>query len=122
MRVLESGSAVLNALSRADIRVLAETVFFEAGHHPQNQPIEGPLSQTDVEISLYQSDRIEVEIAESREPTVLVVTNSYSPYWIGLIDGVETPVFPADHAFWGVFVPAGAKKVVFEYRPPYRLR
>ena len=52
MRVLESGSAVLNALSRADIRVLAETVFFEAGHHPQNQPIEGPLSQTDVEISL----------------------------------------------------------------------
>ena len=60
-----------------------------------------------------------MEVSNSQNPTIAIVTNSFSPYWRCRIDGVETTTVPADHAFWGIYIPSGAKKLVFDYRPPY---
>lgn len=49
---------------------------------------------------------------------VLVLRDAYDPGWRAWVDGRETPVFPADYIFRGVFVEAGAHRVRFEFHPP----
>lgn len=49
---------------------------------------------------------------------VLVLRDAYDPGWKAWVDGRETPVFPADYLFRGVFVDAGTHRVRFEYYPP----
>ncbi len=51
---------------------------------------------------------------------MLVVTNSYSPYWEARVDGKPQPVLPVDHAFQGVYLPAGTHVVELAYRAPGR--
>lgn len=42
--------------------------------------------------------------------------------WKCKVDGEETEIFPAYHAFWGVSLEEnGTEEAVFEYCPPYRI-
>jgi len=45
----------------------------------------------------------------------LVLTDPYYPAWKARIDNQLTKIYPADHVFRSVLVPAGEHKVVFEY-------
>jgi hypothetical protein len=51
-------------------------------------------------------------------PALLVVTDSYDPGWRAWIDGTPAPIYPANVAFRGVFVPAGTHTVEMTYSPP----
>ncbi len=53
--------------------------------------------------------------AEAASPAVLILTDSYYPAWSATIDGTQTAVFPANHMFRGVEVPAGTHEIVFSY-------
>ena len=53
---------------------------------------------------------------------MLVNAISYNPFWKAWIDGRPAKVFPVDHTFQGIVLPAGRHRVVFEYDPPYALR
>ena len=121
VQVLNSGDEVLDRLGVADGETLSHTVFLEKTNLPLGFSEGTQLSQADIKMRTYQSDHIEMDVFNSQGPTVLVVTNSFSPYWRCRVDGVETTIVPADHAFWGIYIPKGAKEVVFDYRPPYRL-
>lgn len=50
-------------------------------------------------------------------PSLLVLTATHYPGWIVTVDGRAVPIYPADVAFRGVFVPAGRHVVEFAYRP-----
>ena len=65
-----------------------------------------------------QSDLLILDV-QSAGRSVLVVTNSYSPYWNAYVDGVETAVFPTYHTFWGIEVDLGDHRVEWRYEPPY---
>ena len=120
LRVLESGGAVLDALATAGIEDLRRTAFVERAVLPPRLTEDVRLSSGTVRLRHYEADRIRLSL-DMNGASILIVTNSYSPYWRALVDGVETPLFPADHAFWGIYLPQDAKTVELLYDPPYRL-
>ena len=120
LRVLESGAAVLDALAAADLDDLRRTAFVERALLLPPLSEDMRLSSGTIGLTLYEADRIRLSL-DMRGASVLIGTNSYSPFWRAFVDGVETPLFPADHAFWGIYLPQGAKTVELLYNPPYRL-
>lgn len=51
-------------------------------------------------------------------PGWLVVREAYASGWRAWVDGAPAEIVPADVAFRGVHVPAGARRVRFEYETP----
>jgi len=120
LRLFKTDQDVLDALGIANLKELAHTGFINKADLPPGFDPSIRLGIKSAIISQYSGDRIVVDFAASAQPTLLIVTNTYSPYWQGLVDGIKTPIFPLDHAFWGVVIPADAKQIIFQYRAPYR--
>ncbi|MBL6933359.1 MAG: YfhO family protein [Rhodospirillales bacterium] len=118
LRTFDNGEKVLDAVAAASLGELASTLFTEKGLIPKRINPNTPLYKSGVQVDRYDNNEIVLTI-KSKGTTALIATNAYSPFWKATVDGVPTIMFPADHAFWGVFLPAGAKKVVFRYQPPY---
>ncbi len=53
---------------------------------------------------------------EAPDPQILFVSNNWLPYWKATIDGEDTPLLRANHAFQAVPVPAGTHDVSIRYR------
>jgi len=54
---------------------------------------------------------------ENDTPGVLVLSQTFYPGWKAFVDGMQTPVFPANHALTGIAVDAGFHDVVFTFDP-----
>ncbi|MDE2361808.1 MAG: hypothetical protein KGM42_03945 [Hyphomicrobiales bacterium] len=67
-------------------------------------------------IVAWRPDRIEIDV-ETHSPAILTLHDPWYPGWQAEVDGVRRPVLRTDVLFRGVELPAGAKKVVFAYRP-----
>ena len=72
-------------------------------------------SASHVAIVVYENARVVLQ-AETGEPALLVLTDSYDPEWLATINGEHVTVYPADGLFRGVFLPAGKSEVIFRYR------
>lgn len=117
-RVFEDSEQLLSALAAAGREELVSTAFLDAAS-ARALPLDRLGTQPgSVRLVRYTADRIELEV-EAASPSILVVTDSYSPYWHARLDGAETPLFAADHAFQGILVDAGRHAVVLQYRPAY---
>ena len=92
LRVLESGGAVLDTLASADLDDLRRTAFVERAVLPPILSEYVHLSSGAVHLNLYEADRIRLSLDMS-VASVLIVINSYSPFWRTLMDDVETPCF-----------------------------
>jgi hypothetical protein len=55
--------------------------------------------------------------ATTDAPAWLVLTDTWFPGWRARVDGVETPVLRADHAFRAVALPPGRHDVEFTFMP-----
>ncbi len=73
-----------------------------------------------VELKSYQSDKI-ILSTQTNGKTVLVISNSYSKYWLACVNGKLKSVFPFYRAFQGIILEAGHNNVVLEYVPPYKI-
>lgn len=119
LRTFETGEQVLAAMGTASRDELRNNLFVERSLLPAHTDTSTTLDRASVRVNEYENDRIVLDI-NSDAPSILIVTNSYSPFWTAEIDGQPAEIFPADHAFWGVFLPAGAKQVTFGYQPPQK--
>lgn len=116
-RFLGGDKAVFEALRSAGARSLQSEVLLSDDF----APVVGrsPLSQGKVAIAKYLPDRIELSL-DTPGPALLVVSNTFSPYWRCEADGVPKRIMPAYGVFWAVHLDAPARRVVFRYEPPYK--
>ena len=71
-------------------------------------------------IEKYSDDNIRLALGAARsKPSLLIVSNTYSPFWKAMIDGQPAQIVRAYHTFWAIEIPAAAKYIDFMYRPPY---
>ena len=106
--------------TNAAASLFARTVFVDAKY---KNTLSGQFSQFadgNIETKLYSPDKIILDVS-SKGQSMLVVTNSFSPYWKVKVNGVEGHIIPVDLTFWGVVVPAGEYTVEFSYKPPYAI-
>jgi hypothetical protein len=80
---------------------------------PASAPSEPPV----VEFTLRRANTMQLEVA-TEAPGVLVLTETYAPGWRATLDNQPTPIYPANHAFRAVVVPAGTHSITFTYAPP----
>ena len=105
---------LLRAVREAGREKLATTAFVERGACPGLPEAGGG----GVEVRRYSADRIDLHTTAAA-PSLLVILNSFSPFWTARVDGVPAPVVPVDHAFQGVVVGAGTREVTLDYSPSY---
>ena len=74
------------------------------------------VSEGEAQIVRYTPNVVEIE-THSEQPGVLVLTDTYDPYWKITIDGQPADLLRVDTALRGVCVAAGVHQVRFEYRP-----
>lgn len=109
----EGAEGVFRAMGKAGRDGLGATAFVERGECPGLSGGGGG-----VEVLRCGADRIELRTTAGAA-SLLVIANSFSPFWTARVDGAPARVIPADHAFQGVMVGPGTHGVVLEYRPPY---
>ena len=120
--VYETRASALDAMVQLSTKELQRTVVLAKEDARTDFDLDEKFT-TDgsIRIQSYGAERIELEVT-GRGPSLLVATNSFSPYWTCRVDGVPTPVIPAYTTFWAVRLPEAARSVVFSYEPPYRFR
>ena len=64
----------------------------------------------------WRADRVEIAV-DASAPSILSLRDLWYPGWEVEVDGVRKPMLRTDVLFRGVELPAGARKVVFTYRP-----
>lgn len=118
---LEGRDSALDAIASSSLDGLRKNVFVDKQDLPEGLDAGVVYSgKGEVSIENYGADKIDIGVNLNGD-SLLVVANSYSPYWKVFIDGKEAELFPAYVALWGVVLPGDAKTVSFRYDPPYRV-
>jgi len=76
----------------------------------------GCAGQGHAAVRVYEEQRVVIE-ADARRDSVLVLTDSWYPGWGATVNGEESPVLVAGHAFRGIPLAAGRHTVELRYRP-----
>jgi hypothetical protein len=88
------------------------------GHPPPEAPaVTAPASEDVQLVDGSDPDRVEL-VAPLASPGWVVLADTFYPGWSATIDGVATPIHPADLLFRAVFVPAGTHRILFRYEAP----
>lgn len=93
----------------------ARTALLEAPP-PAGLPAPAAESPGTAEIAHYAAHEVRVVI-DARHESILVLTDAFYPGWRAVRDGAAVDLFPVNHTFRGVIVPAGRSEVVFRFRP-----
>lgn len=64
----------------------------------------------------YQPNSVKVK-TETTTDEILVLADQYEEGWKAQIDGIDTPISPANLIFRAVKIPSGSHEVIFRYHP-----
>ncbi len=123
VEVCATRDALVDRLVASDFRP-ARTALVEA---PLGVPLgAAPIGDADRARVVSRGAHEVVVDVQCREPSLLVLTDTYYPGWQATLAGPagerSLDIVPTDLAFRGVVVPAGEQRVVFRYRPvPFRV-
>lgn len=119
VRLFQNHDEMLKAMAGAGLDELRHNAFLVWPHNAERPPPKPGNKSANFSLVSYQSDTIILDV-ETDGRSFLVATNSYSPYWKAYVNGVETEILPAYHAFWGIEVGRGRHRVEWRYEPPYK--
>lgn len=119
IRIFENASELLDSLSRADLVALRNFAFAETQSIRKRDADRLGFKYGNITLREYSPDRILFDV-NLTGPAILIITNSYSPYWKCRTDDTVCSVFPVDGTFCGVYLNGGKMNVTLEYQPPYR--
>ena len=115
VRVSKDVASTLAILQDPDFDLRSEIVL--AAQPPAGWETAGAASpEASAEITRYEPNRVTIR-ASTSDNAFLFLSDSYAPGWRGYIDGAETEVYQADHAFRAVYLPSGQHTVEFAYQP-----
>ncbi|MDA0991007.1 MAG: YfhO family protein, partial [Verrucomicrobia bacterium] len=118
VQAFDDTKQLLDAISASSVDQLRTQLFVKKTVIPKELEGADSLGIAKIKLDAYTSDEIRLTV-KSDKPSVLIISNAYSPFWKARIDERDAQIFPAYHAFWGLYVPAGSKQIVFHYEPPY---
>jgi hypothetical protein len=77
-----------------------------------------PIAKS-IEITAWKKimDGFDISV-EAPNGGLVVINNSYLPFWSAYVDGVPTQIFPANGIHMGIPIPAGAKSLRVKYERP----
>ncbi len=123
VRLFSSDDEMLQGLVNADYHTLRKVAFLS------NEEVDVDYAKNDmqdldevlekIEIKKYTQDEIEL-LVESDGPSMLIISNVYSPFWKIYINGKQERVLHAYHAYMGVLLKSQNNDVVLRYEPPYK--
>lgn len=116
-QAVRDGGTALSAMASVGAAALARTAYVETEDAILDAPPAATPRTPVVRMLGYAADAMTLE-TDTTHRGVLVITQSYSRYWMAEINGVPARVFPVDHAFQGLVVPAGTSRVLLRYQPP----
>jgi hypothetical protein len=119
IRLYADSATLLKDLSEASYDDLMATAFLLQDDVALRADLFG--SGGELEITEYAADAIRLTV-DSHSTSILIVTNSYSPFWTAWIDEREADPFPVDQAFQGLLVEEGSHQILLAYSPPYAVR
>ncbi len=102
----EAGKSLLSSLGHEKKVIMEEPTPAEVKKYSSGQ----------VQSISMDLDRLRLEVNSEGE-AALVIANTYFPGWKAFLDGEETRIYPADHAFQGVIIPGGGHILELRYRP-----
>jgi hypothetical protein len=73
--------------------------------------------KSQVNVTDYRLNSVDVAI-ETAAAGLLVLSDAYYPGWEAQLDGQPAPIYKTNSVMRGVFVPAGAHHIRFQYDPP----
>ncbi len=91
---------------------LDEIVFVE----PSAIPLPQGLPAGKARILAYRNTRVEIAV-EAPEGGLLLLCDTWHPWWFASVDGRNARVLRADGIFRAVVLPRGAQRVVFRFEP-----
>lgn len=112
-----TGRAVLDRLAASERTALAMTGVIEeidAGALGGRQSFDVGT----VKLTSYTPDMIELELDNPRVG-LLVIANTWNPYWRAEVDGQPRELFRVNHAQFGLLTHGGERRVTLRYSPPY---
>lgn len=75
-----------------------------------------PDARNDVSIVSGHTNGMDLAV-ENAGPGVLVISQTFYPGWVAVVDGKDTPIVPADYALVGIPLSGGTHAVKLEFRP-----
>ena len=103
------------AFSRTDMRTVA---FVAQDDLPRAIPTgERDISENEVTNVAYEANAVTIDVRAPHDG-ILVVSDTYLPGWRVFSEGTELTLFRVNGKFRGVLVPAGAKRLTFQYSAP----
>lgn len=99
---------------------LARTAVFAEEHRAAFAGRAPGTGTGTIAVGTYSPDRIVLEVTAD-SPRVLVLSNTFSPFWRATVDGARRTILPAYGTFWGLPLAPGRHTVTFRYAPPYAL-
>lgn len=110
--VFAAAAETLRALAGPDFNPRAQ-VFLR----PEDRRIVSVTNTSSAQVRgvKYSAHGIEAQV-EAASPTLVFVAQSHHPAWRAYINGSETPLLRANHAFQALAVPAGRHQVRIVYR------
>jgi hypothetical protein len=118
-RVVERSFENAAALLRApgfDPRAMAAIEPSTDQPFPLKSLTDGAGFQADLRFTEYSANHLALE-ASSDRPALLVLSDAWYPGWEARLDGARVPIYIADVAFRGVFLPPGRHTLVMDFRP-----
>jgi len=89
-------------------------IVFDSKHISENL-----FKQNNIKLISYTPDKLVFDVSLIT-PAIVVVSNNYYPKWHATVNGLETKIFRAYHAFQAVFIKnAGHYRVVFEFKDKF---
>ena len=115
---------MLYALSTQSVDVLRKNAFFYKNEIKEiafdsKHISENLFKQNNIELISYTPDKLVFDVSLIT-PAIVVVSNNYYPKWHATVNGLETKIFRAYHAFQAVFIEnTGSFRVVFEFKDKF---